>query len=108
MKKAQGSILLVSLVLLSIMTTAGLTAIRLTSLEEKMSGNYLDQQMAFNAAEVALVEVEDLIASSSFDLSDFTADCSQGYCFSGSNINDIGQCQTGGRTTMAKVRHLVE
>lgn len=50
----RGSILLVSLVMLLVMTVAGLTAVKMATLEEKMSGNYQDQQMAFYAAEAAL------------------------------------------------------
>lgn len=95
MKKTQGSVLLVSLVLLLIMTIAGLTAIRMTSLEEKMSGNYLNQQMAFNAAEVALLEAESWINSSTPDLNSFTSDCADGFCFNGSDAVDITVCEAG-------------
>lgn len=95
MRKSQGSVLLVSLVLMLIMTGAGLTAIRLTSLEEKMSGNYLSQQMAFRAAEVALLEAEKHIADTSLNLSEFTEDCDGGYCFSGTGANETGNCIAG-------------
>ena len=95
MQKSQGSVLLVSLVLMLIMTVAGLTAIRLTSLEEKMSGNYLNQQMAFRAAEVALLEAERHIANTSLDLSEFTGNCDDGYCFNGTGISDTNSCVTG-------------
>lgn len=43
----QGSILLVSLVMLLVITISGLTAVKMATLEEKISGNYQDQQMAF-------------------------------------------------------------
>lgn len=95
MQKSQGSVLLVSLVLMLIMTVAGLTAIRLTSLEEKMSGNYLNQQMAFRAAEVALLEAENHIANTSLTLLDFTENCEDGYCFSGSGISETSSCVAG-------------
>ena len=95
MHKSQGSVLLVSLVLMLIMTVAGLTTIRMTSLEEKMSGNYLNQQMAFRAAEVALLDAENHIASTSFNLSQFTGNCDNGYCFSGSGISETSSCITG-------------
>ena len=98
MKKTQGSVLLVSLVLLLIMTIAGLTAIRMTSLEEKMSGNYLDQQMAFRAAEVALLEAENHIATTRFDLVDFNGSCNNGYCFGGSDAIDVSTCNSGDDT----------
>ena len=95
MQKSQGSVLLVTLVLLMIMTIAGVTGIRMTSLEEKMSGNYLNQQMAFRAAEAALLEAENHIVSTTFTLSEFNSDCDNGYCFSGSAATDTSSCATG-------------
>ena len=95
MEKSQGSVLLVTLVLLMIMTLAGVTTIRLTSLEEKMSGNYLNQQMAFRAAEAALLEAENHIAATRFMLAEFKADCSGGYCFTGSGAGDSASCTSG-------------
>ena len=94
MSKSRGSVLLVSLVLLLIMTVAGLTAIRISSLEETISGNYLDQQMAFQAAEAALLEAEHRIASTPVNLSGFSPDCSGGWCFSGEDINDLNACSS--------------
>ena len=95
MKQEQGSVLLVSLVLLLIMTVAGLTAIRVSSLGEKISGNYLNHQIAFQAAEIALLEAENQIANTLINLNNFDADCSDGYCFTGANITDIGSCSPG-------------
>ncbi|MGB1270712.1 MAG: pilus assembly PilX family protein [Endozoicomonas sp.] len=93
--RGKGSVLMVSLVLLLIMTVAGLTGIRMATLEEKMSGNYQDQQMAFYAAEVALLEAENHIASEVLPLSGFSADCANGYCFSGNDVSDAGSCEPG-------------
>ena len=76
-----GSVLLVSLVLLLVMTVAGLTGVKMATLDEKVSGNYQDQQMAFYAAEAALKEAEQFIADNQFTLADFTASCTDGYCF---------------------------
>ena len=95
MQKSQGSVLLVTLVLLLIMTVAGVTAIRMTSLEEKMSGNYLNQQMAFRAAESALIEAENHIANTAFTLNEFVNDCDDGYCFGGSDAVDTSSCIAG-------------
>lgn len=91
----QGSILLVSLVMLLVITISGLTAVKMATLEEKISGNYQDQQMAFYAAEAALKEAENFIANNELALSSFNADCNSGYCFSGNNIKDIGNCEPG-------------
>ena len=90
-----GSVLLVSLVLLLVMTVAGLTGVKMATLDEKVSGNYQDQQMAFYAAEAALKEAEQFIADNQFTLADFTASCTDGYCFSGSDVGDVGSCDPG-------------
>ncbi len=96
--REQGSVLLVSLVLLLIMTVAGLTSIRLSGLEEKMTGNFYDQQKAFHAAEVALLEAENHIDKNLFSLNVFNADCTEGYCFSGNDRSDAGNCSLGSST----------
>ncbi len=98
MNKSQGSVLLVSLVLLLIMTVAGLTAMRVSNLEQKISGNFLDQQMAFQAAETALLEAENRIASTHFDLTTFSTECHQGLCFAGNDAPDISSCAPGSAT----------
>lgn len=92
MKIQQGSVLMVSLVLLLILTVAGLTSIRLTSLEEKMTGNFRNEQLAFHSAEVGVLEAENYVANTSFALSSFSSNCSNGLCFDGANSSDVGTC----------------
>ncbi|USE37529.1 PilX N-terminal domain-containing pilus assembly protein [Endozoicomonas sp. SCSIO W0465] len=91
----KGSVLLVSLVMLLVITVAGLTAVKMATLEEKMSGNYQDQQMAFYAAEAALKQAENFIADNELALSGFGVNCDNGYCFTGNDIDDIGSCDPG-------------
>ncbi|WP_299733713.1 PilX N-terminal domain-containing pilus assembly protein [uncultured Endozoicomonas sp.] len=91
----KGSVLLVSLIMLLVITVTGLTAVKMATLEEKMSGNYQDQQMAFFAAEAALKEAEKYIAESSLSLTGFNQACENGFCFSGVEINDVGGCVPG-------------
>jgi len=63
-KKLQGgSALIVSLIILLVMTITGIQGITSTTLEEKMSGNFLDNQVAFEAAESALSAGERWIVS---------------------------------------------
>ncbi|WP_422411178.1 MULTISPECIES: pilus assembly PilX family protein [unclassified Endozoicomonas] len=95
MKSQQGSVLMVSLVLLLILTVAGITSIRMTSLEEKMTGNFRNEQLAFHSAEVAVLEAENYIANTVFSLSSFNSGCSNGLCFSGAEITDAGTCENG-------------
>lgn len=53
-KQQNGAVLAVSLVILLLVTIIGVTATQVTGLEEKMSANMRDRNMAFQAAEAAL------------------------------------------------------
>ena len=53
-KTETGAVLVVSLLFLLVLTLIGLTGMQVTSLEEKMSGNMRDRNLAFQAAESAL------------------------------------------------------
>ena len=90
--KVQGSVLLVCLVLLLILTIAGMASIRITSLEEKMTGNYRNEQLAFHSAEVGVQEAEWLVENTRLITTEFTPDCLNGLCFDGSNADDPGTC----------------
>ncbi|MGY6216240.1 pilus assembly PilX family protein [Methylolobus aquaticus] len=49
-----GAALITGLLMLLVMTLIGVTAMRVTNLEEKMAGNLRDRNVAFQAAETAL------------------------------------------------------
>ena len=53
-----GAILVVSLLLLLVLTMLGLTAMQMTRMEERMSGNTRDRDIAFQGAEAGLREGE--------------------------------------------------
>lgn len=89
----QGSVLLVSLVLLLIITVAGITSIRVASLEEKMTGNFRNEQLAFHSAEVGVLEAENYVANTVLSLSSFNADCINGLCFNGTQSTEAGTCE---------------
>jgi len=55
----KGSVLLVTLVMLVVMTLVGLAGIEVTGLEEKMVLNMRDRQVAFEAAEAAMAQLDD-------------------------------------------------
>lgn len=60
--RQQGTVLLVALIMLLVMTLLGLNSMRGTSLEERMAGNWRDQIIALQAAEAALREAETVIS----------------------------------------------
>ncbi|HPF28453.1 MAG TPA: PilX N-terminal domain-containing pilus assembly protein, partial [Steroidobacteraceae bacterium] len=59
----RGAILVTSLLLLLVLTIIGLTAMRMTSLQERMAGSTRDLNLAFQGAEAALRDGETLIAT---------------------------------------------
>lgn len=86
-RSARGSVLIVSLIFLLLMTIVGLSAMNMSNLDERMAGNYKDHQMAFQAAEAALVEAEGWVNSTNFTLADFFTNpactpSAAGTCFS--------------------------
>jgi type IV pilus assembly protein PilX len=74
----RGVALIVVLILLLVMTLLGLSSMRGTVLEERMSGNMFDRGLAFQAAEAALREAETLIV----DVPPVfpAAGCNAGFC----------------------------
>lgn len=57
----QGAMLIVCLIILLVMTIIGITNMKTTTMEEKMTGNTRDLNLAFQAAEAALRDGEALI-----------------------------------------------
>jgi type IV pilus assembly protein PilX len=56
--RERGVSLVVALIFLIILTILGLTAMRVATMEERMSGNSRDRSLAFQAAEAALRDAE--------------------------------------------------
>lgn len=56
--RQNGVALIISLLLLLVMTLVGITAMRTTTLEEQMSTNMRDRNLAFQAAEAALRDAQ--------------------------------------------------
>ena len=78
--RQRGISLVIVMLFLVMLTILGLTAVRTATLEEKMTGNDRDHQIAFEAAEAALRDAE-LEAFRSLDPgSGFTAACTAGLC----------------------------
>lgn len=59
----RGGALVVTLLLLLVMTLIGVTGMQVTSLEEKMTGNMRDRNLAFQAAESALRAGEEFLTT---------------------------------------------
>jgi len=80
-----GAALITGLIFLVVLTLISLSAIKSTSLEERMAGNARDQDVAFQAAEAGIREgvkyISNNIASfQATGFSGFTAGCTAGLC----------------------------
>ncbi len=61
-ERQNGSVLIVGLIMLLVITLISLAAIQSTTLQERMAGNMRDRNQAFQAAEMALRQGETLVA----------------------------------------------
>ncbi|MGB0732460.1 MAG: pilus assembly PilX family protein [Pontibacterium sp.] len=77
-RSQKGSVLIVALILLLIMTLIGTAGIEVTALEDKMTLNMRDRHMAFEGAEAALLQAEAYIEATSLSSSQFTEAGSNG------------------------------
>ena len=68
----QGAALVVSLVLLLVVTVLGVTSMRTTTLQERMAGNLRDNNLAFQAAEAALRDGEQMLQQATLPAFDGT------------------------------------
>ena len=77
-RRQQGTVLIIALVLLLVLTILGTAGLQDTTMEERMAGNFRDFSIAFDAAESALRTGEEAIANATvfgamaFDGSDGT------------------------------------
>lgn len=79
LKKQRGSILIVSLMILVVLTMIGVSSMSTSSLQEQMAGNFRDRQIAFQAAEMTLAYAEDFAKNSINSASIFTDAGTGGY-----------------------------
>lgn len=61
--KQKGSVLILSLMILVVLTIIGVSSMSSSSLQERMAGNFRDREIAFQAAEMALAAAEDFVTS---------------------------------------------
>lgn len=105
-RQQKGAVLLVALVVLLVMTLAGVGAMRLSITEARTAGAFSERNLMFQAAELGLDAGERFVLNSGFGTSDhtncsvddnpncFNASCTNGLCFDGDYTPD-NQCQVG-------------
>lgn len=80
--RERGAVLLFSLIMLLLLTIIGVTAMQMTTLQERMAGGYRDRHTAFQGAEAALREGERLLSQAT--VPEFFADGTNGLYEAGS------------------------
>ncbi len=83
--RQSGAALISGLIFLVVLTMIGITSARMSTLEERMSGNMRDRSIAMQAAELALRDAErDILTSGRISgISNFHANCPNGLCYPG-------------------------
>ncbi len=99
LKKQSGAALVTGLIFLVILTLLGISAVRTASMEERMSGNLRDRNLALQAAEMALRYAEQHIRDNDpatnvptpiDGLIGFDAVCTAGLCYYGAGVAALG------------------
>ena len=84
-------VLVISLIMLLLLTIIGVTGMQSTSLEEKMTSNMRDKNIAFQAAEIALRDAEiDILSPRISGIAGMDSLCTNGICYNGADlVNNI-------------------
>ena len=93
----QGVVLLMALVFLLILTVAGVSAMRLASVEERMTSNFTERNIAFQSAEAALIAAETRLQLGNFQQANFFSDgtCGGSDCFYNEDAANNPTCSNG-------------
>lgn len=87
--RQSGTALILSMVFLLLLTILGLSSVRTTILEEKMTSNMRDQQIAFEAAETGLREGEKWLESQKSQPN--TKSSTGGFVYAQNKLTDLTQ-----------------
>ncbi|MGB5832396.1 MAG: PilX N-terminal domain-containing pilus assembly protein [Thiohalocapsa sp.] len=90
--RQNGVALIVSLLILMVTTIIGVNAMHMHYLEEQMAGNFRHHNLAFQAAETALRDGEQDIASTNprfTGLTSFNSTCTNGLCDATGGLSDV-------------------
>ncbi len=77
-RRQQGAVLAIALIILLVMTLIGVMSLQTTTFEERMAGNMRDIELAFEAAEAALLAAQEHIEDNIIALDAFDTDGADG------------------------------
>ena len=79
LKHQRGSILIIGLMILVVLTMIGVSGMTTSSLQERMAGNFRDRQIAFQAAEMTIAYAEEFVRDNINSASIFSDAGTNGY-----------------------------
>jgi type IV pilus assembly protein PilX len=91
--RQRGATLIVSMVILAVITLLGLSSMRNSTLDLKMAASARDKVIASQAAESALLAVENLLAAKDYSIANFMPSCNGDDCFNQDCLG--GRCFSG-------------
>lgn len=103
-KKQNGAVLLVSIIMLIAITMMGLVGMKSSILQEKLVAGSMDQNIAFQAAESALRDAERYINASLNTASDFNTACTNGLCFPSTTTTSVWAAITDWKTSNIPIK----
>lgn len=74
LQRQQGAVLVISLIMLLLMSVLAISSMSNTVVQERMAGNIVDKQRAFQAAEAALRDAERFIDTTAINIEDVVFD----------------------------------
>lgn len=78
--RQRGVVLIIALIILLALTILGVSGMSTTTMQERMSANTRDRQIAFQAAEAALRDGENYVQNNTMDPTMFDTNCTNGLC----------------------------
>lgn len=113
--RQSGVVLILVLVFMLVLSVAGVAAMQLANLEQRLGGNMSQRSRSVQGVEAALSNIENDLKQTSFEINAvgnlcetgtstcFTSQCPQGRCFDGSytaavNASDTDQCSVLARS----------
>lgn len=93
----QGVALVFTMIFMGLIVAAALVSVQFSSLEQKMAASFRTNQLAFIAAEAALLEAERCVKGqpNCNEINHFASDCANGLCFTGTDRASIISCRAG-------------
>lgn len=101
----QGSVLMISIVMLTVITLMSVVAMKSSILQEKLAAGAMDQNIAFQAAESALRDAERYIITELTSQSAFNTACTNGLCYPSNTATSVWAAISDWKTSSIPIKY---